>query len=161
VTASASPDSAGTGCVFHDDEAGYSFEYEREWRVVPLATNSQNVVVYPPPLPGGRRAAANVSVSVIPVPQGTDLMSFNRQDIAFLEAIRAFQLLKTEQTTFADSPAFAITYTGSAYGRAFKALQVTTVIGSTAYSAIFSTTPQTFGRYLGGARLIVRTFKPR
>jgi hypothetical protein len=73
--------------------------------------------------------------------------------------IPGFRLESTQRETFADFPAFSIAYSMSPKGIQFAALQITTLVGTTAYSAIYSSAPKTYKRYLVDGGLIVRSFQ--
>jgi hypothetical protein len=158
-TGSASPSENGgfVGVVYVNHKAGYTFHHPEGWVVVE-GQQAGSVVIYAPP-GDPRRSPANVSISLIPVPEGTDLESYYRQNIGFLRFIPGFRLGATHQESFAGFPAFSITYSVSPKGATFRALQITTLVDTTAYTAIYSSAPKTFKRYFVSAGLIVRSFK--
>ena len=157
ATASPSGDGAFDRAVYVNDEEGYMFNYPKGWVVIEGKRAAAVAIHAPPGEP--RRSPANVSISVTPVPQGTDLQSYYRQNIGFLGLTPGFRLDASRRTTFASSPAFSIAYSMSPKGKTFRALQTTTVVGTTAYTAIYSSAPETFERYLIAADIIVRSFK--
>lgn len=158
-TGTASPSENGefVGVVYVNHKAGYTFHYPEGWVVVE-GQQAGSVVIYAPP-GDPRRSPANVSISLIPVPEGTTLQSYYRQDVGLLGFIPGFRLGTTHQESFASFPAFSITYSVSPKGTTFRALQITTLVGTTAYTAIYSSSPKTFKRYFAGAGLIVRSFQ--
>lgn len=157
ATASPPADDGFVGLVYVNHEAGYTFHYPDDWVVVE-GKGAGSVVVFAPP--GNPRSShANVSISLTPVPEGTNLQSYYRQTVGFLGLIPGFRLESTQQETFADLPAFSIAYSMSPKGKPFWALQITTLAGATAYSAIYSSAPQTYKRYLVDGGLIVRSFQ--
>lgn len=156
ATSSPSGDGATDRAVYVNHEGGYTFNYPKGWVVIE-GKRAAAVVYAPPGEP--RRSPANLSISVTAVSQGTDLQSYYEQNVGFLGLTPGFQLDASQRTTFASSPAFSITYSMSPKGTRFRALQTTTVVGTTAYTAIYSSPPETFERYLIGADLIVRSFK--
>ncbi len=156
-TASPSGDGGFVGVVYVNHKAGYTFHYPQGWVVVE-GQQAGSVVIYAPP-GDPRRSPANVSISLLSVPEGTDLQSYYRQDVGFLRFIPGFRLSATHRESFAGSPAFSISYSISPKGTTFRALQTTTLVDSTAYTAIYSSAPRTFKRYFVGAGLIVRSFQ--
>jgi len=158
-TGTPSPSGNGgfVGVVYVNHDAGYTFHYSEGWVVVE-GKQAGSVVAYAPP-GDPRRSPANVSISLTPVPEGTDLQSYYRQNIGFLRFIPGFRLGATHQESFAGFPAFSIAYSISPKGTTFRALQITTLVDTTAYTAIYSSAPKTFKRYLVGAGLIIRSFQ--
>jgi PsbP len=156
-TASPSAEDGFVGLVYVNQEAGYTFHYPDDWVVVE-GKEAGNVVVYAPP-GDPRSSPANVSISLTPVPEGTNLKSYYRQTVGFLGFIPGFRLESTQRETFADFPAFSIAYSMSPKGTTFGALQITALVGTTAYSAIYSSAPKTYKRYLVDGGLIVRSFQ--
>jgi hypothetical protein len=145
------------GLVYVNQEGGYTFQYPHHWVVVE-GKGAGSVVVYAPP-GDPRSSPANVSISLTPVPEGTNLKSYYRQTVGFLGLIPGFRLESTHRESFADSPAFSIAYSMSPKGTTFGALQITTLVDTTAYSAIYSSAPKTYKRHLVGGGLIVRSFQ--
>jgi hypothetical protein len=136
-----SPSSMGTaspaedgflGLVYVNQEAGYAFHYPDDWVVVE-GKGAGSVVVYAPP-GDPRSSPANVSISLTPVAEGTNLKSYYRQTVGFLGVIPGFRLESTHRESFAGFPAFSIAYSMSPKGTTFGALQITTLVGTTAYS---------------------------
>jgi PsbP len=156
-TASPSAEDNFVGLVYVNQEAGYTFHYPDDWVVVE-GKGAGSVVVYAPP-GDPRSSPANVSISLTPVAAGTSLKSYYRQTVGFLGVIPGFRLESTHRESFADLPAFSIAYSMSPKGTRFGALQITTLVGATAYSAIYSSTPKTYKRYLVDGGLIVRSFR--
>jgi len=156
-TSSPSADDGFVGLVYVNQEAGYTFHYPDDWVVVE-AKGAGGVVVYAPP-GDPRSSPANVSISLTPVAEGTDLQSYYRQTVGFLGVMPGFRLESTHRESFADSPAFSIAYSMAPKGTRFWALQITTLMGTTAYSAIYSSGPKTYKRYLVDGGLIVRSFQ--
>jgi hypothetical protein len=158
-TGTASPSENGefVGVIYVNHKAGYTFHYPEGWVVVE-GQQAGSVVIYAPP-GDPRRSPANVSISLTPVSEGTDLQSYSRQNIGFLRFIPGFRLGATRQESFAGFPAFSITYSVSSKGTTFGALQITTLVGTTAYTAIYSSSLKTFKRHLVGGGLIVRSFQ--
>jgi hypothetical protein len=157
-TGTASPAEDGfLGLVYVNQEAGYAFHYPDDWVVVE-GKGAGSVVVYAPP-GDPRSSPANVSISLTPVAEGTNLKSYYRQTVGFLGVIPGFRLESTHRESFAGFPAFSIAYSMSPKGTTFGALQITTLVGTTAYSAIYSSAPKTYKRYLVDAGLIVRSFQ--
>jgi hypothetical protein len=156
-TASPSAEDGFVGLVYLNQEAGYRFHYPDDWVVVE-GRGVGNVVVYAPP-GDPRSSPANVSISLTPVAEGTNLKSYYRQTVDFLGVIPGFRLESTHRESFAGFPAFSIAYSVSPKGTTFGALQITTLVGTTAYSAIYSSAPKTYKRYLVDAGLIVRSFQ--
>jgi hypothetical protein len=156
-TPSPSVDGGFVGVAYVNDTAGYTFHYPEGWVVVE-GQQAGSVVIYAPP-GDPRTSPANVSISLTPVPEGTDLQSYYRRDVGFLRFIPGFRLSDTHRESFAGSPAFSISYSISPKGTTFMALQTTALVDSTAYTAIYSSAPRTFKRYFVGAGLIVRSFQ--
>jgi hypothetical protein len=157
-SATASPAEDGfVGLVYVNQEAGYTFHYPDDWVVVE-GKGAGSVVVYAPP-GDPRSSPANVSISLTPVAEGTNLKSHYRQTVGFLGVVPGFRLESTHRESFAGFTAFSIAYSMSPKGSTFGALQITTLVGITAYSAIYSSAPKTYKRYLVDAGLIVRSFQ--
>lgn len=158
-TGTASPSENGefVGVVYVHHKAGYRFHYAEGWVVVEGQQAGSTVIYAPPGDP--RRSPANVSISLTPVPEGTDLQSYYRQNIGFLRLIPGFRLSATHHETFAGYPGFSVAYSISPKGTTFRALQITTLVDTTAYTAIYSSSPKTFKRYLVDGGLIVRSFQ--
>jgi PsbP len=156
-TASPSAEDGFGGLVYVNQKAGYTFHYPDDWVVVE-GKGAGSVVVYAPP-GDPRSSPANVSISLAPVAEGTNLKSYYRQTIGFLGVIPGFRLESTRRESFAGFPAFSIAYSLSPKGSTFGALQITTLVGTTAYSAIYSSAPKTYKRYLVDGGLIVRSFQ--
>ena len=156
-TASPSAEDGFVGPVYVNQEAGYTFHYPDDWVVVE-GKGAGSVVVYAPP-GDPRSSPANVSISLTPVTEGTNLQSFYRQTVGFLGVMPGFRLESTRRESFADSPSFSIAYSMAPKGTRFWALQITTLVGTTAYSAIYSSGPKTYKRYLVDGGLIVRSFQ--
>ena len=156
-TASPSATDGFVGLVYVNQEGSYTFHYPDDWVVVE-GKGAGSVVVYAPP-GDPRSSPANVSISLTPVPEGTNLKSYYRQTVGFLGLIPGFRLESTHRESFADSPAFSIAYSMSPKGTTFGALQITTLVDTTAYSAIYSSAPKTYKRHLVGGGLIVRSFQ--
>lgn len=156
-TASPSAEDGFVGLVYVNEEAGYTFHYPDDWVVVE-GKGAGGVVVFAPP-GDPRSSPANVSISLTPVAEGTNLKSYYRQTVGFLGVIPGFRLESTHRESFAGLPAFSIAYSMSPQGTTFGALQITTLVGTTAYSAIYSSAPKTYRRYLVDGGLIVRSFQ--
>ena len=156
-TASPSAEDGFVGLVYVNQEAGYTFHYPDDWVVVE-GKGAGSVVVFAPP-GDPRSSPANVSISLTPVAEGTNLKSYYRQTVGFLGVIPGFRLESTHRESFAGFPAFSIAYSMSPKGTRFGALQITTLVGTTAYSAIYSSAPKTYKRYLVDGGLIVRSFQ--
>ena len=99
-TASPSATAGFVGLVYVNQEGGYTFHYPDDWVVVE-GKRAGSVVVYAPP-GDPRSSPANVSISLTPVPEGTNLKSYYRQTVGFLGLIPGFRLESTHRESFAD-----------------------------------------------------------
>jgi hypothetical protein len=155
ATPSTSPTDSLPGLVFVNSQGGYTFHYDPGWVVRPQKAPTDVTVFAPPGTPA--RSPANVSLGAVPISSGTTLTQYFKQNIAFLRLIPGFSLIGTNQETLGGLPAFEIEYTAAPSGHPFKSLQVTAISGDVAFSAIYSSDPKRFSRYLIAAGLVVRS----
>jgi hypothetical protein len=148
------PDESLPGQVYSSEDGGFTFHYPDGWHV---RTRGAGVVVYPARTL--KASPANVSVSAIHLPAPMTLKGYFSQDMTLLQTIPGFKLLDVMDETFADEPAFAVSYVIATKVDTSRSLQYTTVVEDEVYAAIYTSIPANYRQYFVEAGLIVRTFR--